>query len=73
MTNHEKRVHELLYSTESRTELCECVAALENENAKLRKQCKELMKQKDCKWCYDRGSECAIVDRLCELGIEVPK
>lgn len=46
---------------------------LEAENANLRKQCNELMKQKDCKWCYDRGSECAIVDRLCKLGIEVPE
>lgn len=43
MSDHEKRVHDLLYSTQSRTEMCERVAELEDENEKLRAENKNLI------------------------------
>lgn len=38
----EERVHELLYSCDSRTELCEMIAGLEDENAKINRRKDEL-------------------------------
>lgn len=80
MTDHEKRVHELLYSTQSRTELCERVAALEEANAELRKMLQSIVDDyvyNSCGDCW--GGLCDSCDcwlssnekKLRELGINI--
>lgn len=72
----EERVHELLYSCDSRTELCEMIAKLEDENAKLCKQVELLQKLSgdlyEMAWPeYPSAFEKAFVDRMHRLGVEV--
>ena len=87
MTTNE-RIHEILYSTDSREELASRIAELEAENAKLR----EFIDLKETCWKYvgwcdecpyngvdDEHDNCICtvqekIDSLArELGIEVPK
>lgn len=77
-----KRIHAIVYSTDSREELGERIVALEDENAKLRELCADLVRQIklaeyfDCfggnceKWGECHG-DCVFESRAREMGIEV--
>lgn len=65
MTNREKRVHELLYSCESRDEMCERVARMEEE-------CEKLRAERD-EWHRVAQSKQDIIDHMRDANAENAK
>ena len=66
-----QRVHDLLYSCDSREELCERIVTLEDENAKLRECLQDLAEhiREDDGFGLDYGW---MLDRMRGLGVDVP-
>lgn len=71
----EERVHELLYSCDSRTELCEMIARLEDKNAKLQELCEDMLDCIEIRAAFGRPPTDEMYKRFAdaarELGMEV--
>lgn len=73
----DERIHEILYSCDSREELASRIAELEAENAKLREALRAAWKCAhagiSCSDCRLIAGGCTLQSAMCELEIEVPK
>jgi len=67
-----RRIHEILYSTQSREELAKRIVGLEEENAKLRELLRDMWREGAFEpgACYEKAAE-RLEERTRELGIEV--
>ena len=69
-----QRVHDLLYSCDSREELCERIVTLEDENAKLRELLKVAYRCTNagpsCLECRMVAGGCTLLSAMRELGVE---
>lgn len=70
-----KRVHAITYSTDDRAELAERIVTLEDENAKMRELCEDMLSCIEIREAFRRPPTAEMckefADRARELGIEV--